>query len=88
MKLTTKLLIAAWVLFISGMLYALLVPVGEGSVWILIPTLVLGFPLIFHFAIVALQPLEPVPNETAPKVTVDGIEYVPRESEARRPGGQ
>lgn len=49
MKLTTKLLIAAWLLFIGGLTYALLVPVDTASTWVLWLTALLGLPLIIHF---------------------------------------
>lgn len=80
MKLSTKVLIAAYALEAVGLIYALLVPVGEASAWVLLPTALLGMPLIFHFAAVAFQPLpqaEPLPSH---KVIVDGVEYIPKDS--------
>lgn len=78
MKLTTKILIAAWAIFAAGLTYALVVPVGEASAWVLLPTALLGLPLIVHFGLVALQPLPAEPQPQSHQVIVDGVEYVPR----------
>lgn len=78
MKLATKILISAWALEAAGVTYALAVPVGEASAWVLLPTDLLGLPLITHFATVALQPLEAEPRPPRHKVIVDGVEYIPR----------
>lgn len=74
MKISTKVVIAAYALETVGLIYALLVPVGEASAWVLLPTALLSIPLIFHFAGIAFRPLpqaEPLPSH---KVIVDGVD--------------
>lgn len=51
-----KLLWTAWGLFLAGVVYALFVPVDNASLWVLLPTAVLGLPLVAHFAVVAFRP--------------------------------
>lgn len=78
--LTTKILIAACVFEAVGLIYALLIPVGDASVWVLLPACLVGIPLILYFGVVAFQPLpqaEPLPSHT---VIVDEVEYIPRGS--------
>lgn len=53
-------------------------PGGEASAWVLLPTALLGLPLLAHFAVVALRPLEASTEAPRHHVTVDGVEYVPK----------
>lgn len=78
MKRSSKILIAAWALEVAGVTYALAVPVGEASAWVLWPTALLGLPLIAHFAVVALQPLSAESQPQGHQVLVDGVEYIPK----------
>lgn len=78
MKMFTRILIAAWALEAAGIAYALAVPVGEASAWVLFPTALIGLPLLAHFAVVALRPLEASTEAPSHHVTVDGVEYAPK----------
>lgn len=64
MKTGTKVLIVGWTLYLAGMVYALLIPVGQGSVWILLPTTIIGIPLLIHFAGAAWAASSPEPSKT------------------------
>ena len=46
-----------WLLFLAGLAYALVIPVGSASVWILLPTVLLGLVLVVHFASAVFRPL-------------------------------
>ncbi len=79
MKRSTEFLVLAWLLFISGMIAALALPVGSPlAVWVLLPTCLIGLPLIVHFAVVMLGPMRESAGPSGPRVVVDGVEYVPR----------
>ena len=84
MKLATRILIGAWALEATGMAYALTVPVGEVSAWVLLPTVLLFLLLLIHLAVVVLQPLEPYTATQSHHVIVDGVEYAPK-AEASSP---
>ncbi len=77
MKTFTKILITAWTLEVAGMIYALAIPVGQASAWVLLPTALLGLPLLAHFAVVAFRPLPAVTGQQRHRVMIDGVEYIP-----------
>lgn len=80
MKISTKVVIAAYALVTGGLIYALLVPVGEASAWVLLPTALLSIPLVFHFAGIAFQPLPQAEPQPSQKVIIDGVEYLTKNS--------
>ena len=77
MKIKTKIHITAWALLVAGLIYAVVVPVGHVSLWVLIPTVLLSFPLFINLALVLLQPLPDETDTQCHKVIIDGVEYVP-----------
>ncbi len=77
MKICANILITAWTLEVAGMIYALAIPVGQASAWVLLPTALLGLPLLVHFAAVAFQPLPAVTELQRHRVIIDGVEYIP-----------
>lgn len=51
----TKILVLAWILELAGLIYAIVIPVGQASVWVLLLTAIIGFPIIIHFIVSAIQ---------------------------------